>query len=227
MSMQWLRGSVLSGVAGGLLAVAAATPAAAGTLYRWKAADGSIAYADDLKRVPERYRAKAEALTSDGLGSYQRYTPTDTAASRDQAEKLAARLDSLRASNAEAVVVAPPAETAQRTPFTEPSAARGLALQSMQDRVGRRRVLGSDGKYHWVLTQRAQIMDQPAPVLGFNGDPESNAPVVVEQKRVMDSRGVATQHVTIVRQGDKVLNVIEPRELESSSNWPKLSDYER
>jgi len=226
MSMQRRYGWVLGMTAGGLLAAAA--PATAGTLYRWKAADGSLAFTDDLKRVPERYRDKVETLTSEGLGDYQRYTPTDAAATQAYREQLGERLDALREWNARSDVEAPvPQPVARPTARTESSGVDGVALQSLEDRVGRRRVLGSDGKYHWVLTQRNQVVDRPAPVVGLHRDPESDAPVVMEQKRVMARNGIATRHVTVVRQGDKVLSVIAPRNLDSSIDFPREADLER
>jgi len=224
MSTRQRYGSVFCMAAGALLAAVA--PAAAGTIYRWKAADGSIAYADDLKRVPERYREHVETLTTEGLGDYKRYTPTDPAASREYRQQLAERLDSLREWNARSDATAPlPAAAA--APAPSPGGVSGIALQSLDDRVGRRRVLGSDGNYHWVTTQSNQLIDRATPVVGLNRDPQSDAPVVMEQRRVMDSRGIATQHVTVVRQGDKVLSVIAPRDLDSSIDFPRRSDLER
>jgi hypothetical protein len=219
-------GSVFCVAAGVLLAAAA--PAAAGTIYRWKAADGSIAYADDLKRVPERYREHVETLTSGGLGDYKRYTPTDSAASREYRQQLAERLDSLREWNARSDATAPlPPVAAAPAAQPSPAGVSGIALQSLDDRVGRRRVLGADGSYHWVTTQSNQLIDRATPVVGLDRDPQSDAPVVMEQRRVMDSRGIATQHVTVVRQGDKVLSVIAPRDLDSSIDFPRRSDLER
>jgi len=83
------------------LGLGLATPALAETVYRYKTADGHWAYADDLKRVPERYRAQAKAEATGSLSTYSRYTPTDAAGTQAQQEALAARLERLRALNAQ------------------------------------------------------------------------------------------------------------------------------
>lgn len=44
--------------------------------FRWITVDGTVAFADDLKRVPERYRASAERVEFEhGLDGYARFTP--------------------------------------------------------------------------------------------------------------------------------------------------------
>lgn len=88
------------------LAGTLAGPAAAGTLYKWTGADGSVAFTDDAKRVPERYRAQAEKIETSGLDRYSRYTPTDAAAHRAHGERLNARLERLREERAAGEVAA-------------------------------------------------------------------------------------------------------------------------
>ena len=77
-----------------------ALPGTAGTLYKWVAEDGTVAFSDDIERVPERYRAKVEARETKGLGDFERFSPTDDAAQAEYRERLAARLERLRALNA-------------------------------------------------------------------------------------------------------------------------------
>lgn len=44
--------------------------------FRWVTVDGTVSFTDDLKRVPERYRASAERVEfEDGLDGYARFTP--------------------------------------------------------------------------------------------------------------------------------------------------------
>ena len=83
-----------------LLTAGLAAPSVAGTLYKWTGADGSVSFADDLERVPERHRAGAEKIEASGLGRYARYTPTDGAAQRSHRERLDARLEKLREARA-------------------------------------------------------------------------------------------------------------------------------
>jgi hypothetical protein len=77
-----------------------ATPALSETLYRWKTDDGSVGYADDLKRVPERFRKSAEAIATGSLATYSRFTQTDPEADKAQAANVADRLQRLRELNA-------------------------------------------------------------------------------------------------------------------------------
>lgn len=88
--------------AGQLALAAGAGVAGAGTLYSWETEDGTVAYADDWKRVPERYRATAEKRQSESLDGYARYTPQPAAASAEYAARLSARLDHLAKLNAPA-----------------------------------------------------------------------------------------------------------------------------
>jgi hypothetical protein len=217
MSMRWLRGSLFGLAAGGAL-LAAATPAAAGTMYRWKSDDGSISYTEDLKRVPERYRAKAEEITTDGLASYPRFTPTDATASKEYNEKLTARLDALRAWNAQTDPMAPRASLAP--------ASAGHPVSAIQlNTASRRRVQDETGDYHWTATQG--IDSNPVPTVAFDADPNDPHPVVVERKRMIADGNVATELVTVVRQGDRVLSVIRPEHKESGTIWPRIDDVER
>lgn len=226
MSMRTLSMRVLgwSAVAGSLLVGSAA---GAGTLYRWTTESGSVAYADDLKRVPERYRDRVDTVTSEALADYGRLTPTDPVASQEYADRLAERLEGLREAAAEAEGdYAAGERLAAREPAPERSnGVSGLALQSTRETVGRRRVLGSDGRWHWVRTTRSQIVDAPTPTLSVDRDPDGG-PVVVEKLRVIDDDGF-TRHVTVVRQGDRVLNVIKGRQNHGSSDFPRESDLER
>ena len=87
-------------VAGIVLLAALATPALAGTLYKWAAEDGSVSFTDDPKRVPERYRSQVETIQTGGLEAYERFTPTDPAAVANHRAHLAARLERLRGNQA-------------------------------------------------------------------------------------------------------------------------------
>ena len=102
--------SKLISLAGIILLAALATPAAAGTLYKWTAEDDSVSFTDDPKRIPERYRSRVETIEAGGLEAYRRYTPDDPDAVASYRARLAARLERLRESNApQAYRVAPAA----------------------------------------------------------------------------------------------------------------------
>lgn len=207
----------------GLVAVSAAPAAEAGTMYRWETENGTLAYADDVKRIPERYRAQAEALAAESLDGYSRFTPTDSQAQDEHADRLADRLDGLREQTDDGA----PADGAIEgfaAPMRE-HAVEGIALQSVREQVGRRRVNTSDGP-RWRRTTRPQTVDSPIPVIGVSPDPDSDEPVIVERVRARSGDSLVTRHITVVRQGDRVLSVIKPRSRHSSSDWPTEADLE-
>jgi hypothetical protein len=174
-------------VAGIALLAALATPAVAGTLFKWTAEDGSVAFTDDPKRVPERYRSQVKTIETGGLDTYERFTPSDSAQQSDQQKRLQERLERLRALNRPAPTIAVPApgvqpyliiKTDERTALTIPNGAQG------------------------------------------------EAPVVVEEMRVRDPNSIATRHVTVVRQGDRVLSVVKPASPAQSVDPPSEAEFE-
>jgi len=76
-----------------------AGPALAAELYRWTTDEGTIAYTDDAKRIPERYRKVAKKISTGSLQDYSRYTP-DRSSTKYSGVALNERLDRLRAANA-------------------------------------------------------------------------------------------------------------------------------
>jgi hypothetical protein len=65
-----MRIILTAAVAAALLAPAAAFA----DLYRYETEQGTVAFTDDLERVPARYRASADRLESRELASYSRLT---------------------------------------------------------------------------------------------------------------------------------------------------------
>jgi hypothetical protein len=91
---------LLLSLTGSLLTVALAGAAVAGPAYRWTAADGSVAFSDELKKIPSQYRASAERVGTRNLSDYPRYTPAESGAARsDRAAALALRVERLREIN--------------------------------------------------------------------------------------------------------------------------------
>jgi hypothetical protein len=109
--------SKLISAAGIILLAAVATPVGAGTLYKWTAEDDSVAFTDDPKRIPERYRSQVETIESQGLETYTRLTPEDPSAVASHRERLAARLERLRERSAREETVA--ARAAAAAPVAE------------------------------------------------------------------------------------------------------------
>jgi len=73
--------------------------ATAEEVYSWRTQDGGYAFSDDEKAIPPRYRDQVEVRRMDGLEGYQRFTPKDDQATHRYEERLAARLEHLRALN--------------------------------------------------------------------------------------------------------------------------------
>lgn len=211
--------SLLGGLAVAGLALAPAG-AQARTLYRWTTDDGGIAFADDAKRIPERYRERAEQITTEGLSGYARFTPTDAAASQRYADRLAERVETLRAAAAEeAAVAAQPVAGAPAHPL------EGIALQSVRQTSGRRLVQTPNGPA-WRRTSSLQRVDAPVPLLGVNPDPDSDEPIIVERVRARADDSLVTRHVTVVRQGDRVLSIIKPRARQHPLDWASEEDLD-
>ena len=97
-----------------VLACLLAVPAAAGELYSWRTENGAYAFTDDEKSIPARYREGAERRSTAALDSYERFTPEDSAAKQHYADALEARLERLRAFNADRAVGPTVATSASR-----------------------------------------------------------------------------------------------------------------
>lgn len=98
-----LRTNLVNPLGAGLvmgLALALAAPAGAGEIYAWRTDDGGYAFADDLRRVPERYRERVEVRQGASVREHERFTPTDDAAMDRYAAGLERRLQDLRRTNA-------------------------------------------------------------------------------------------------------------------------------
>jgi len=85
--------------------------ASAEEIYTWRTQDGGYAFTDDAKAIPPRYRDRVEVRRAEGLEGYRRFTPKDDPATHRYEERLAARLEHLRALNAQ-----PPAGSAATAP---------------------------------------------------------------------------------------------------------------
>ena len=88
----------LAAVTGALIGfgLSTATPAAAGDIYSWKAGDGHVAFTDNPKNIPARYRDQVQVRETEGIEDYARFTGDDTADSDGYSEQLADRLEYLR-----------------------------------------------------------------------------------------------------------------------------------
>lgn len=216
----WTAVRRVSGAAVAVGVIAAAAPRAQaeeGALYRWETADGTIAFTDDPKRVPERYRDDATAIERSVLTEYGRYTATDAQANQSQAERLAERLAALRAAN-EADEVA---EAELPAVSAAPSHAPAPVTRDI-DR--RRRFVRPDGSSYYRYYSNRTTVDAPGAMLPV--DPNDPNPVVTEKRRVRVPGQPFTQTVTVTRQGDRVLSVVKPRSHHHDIYFEELSDLE-
>ena len=85
------------------LSLSLASPVVAGTIYSWKTEDGDVAFADNAKNVPARYRDAATTRASADLSEYPKYTSKHAEGTSLYEKQLAERVERLRRINAEAV----------------------------------------------------------------------------------------------------------------------------
>ncbi|MCA9511229.1 MAG: DUF4124 domain-containing protein [Myxococcota bacterium] len=95
------RNRLVRALLGAPLLAALAAPAFAGTVYSWVTEDGTYAFADTLKRVPNRYRDQVTTRQLGRLTSYERWTPSNLRVKGDHTDRLASNLERLREVNAE------------------------------------------------------------------------------------------------------------------------------
>ncbi len=170
----------------GVLALALAAPASAGTVFGWTTEEGIEAYTNDPKRIPERYKESArKTVMRDGLESYARYTPRDSASDVTYADRLYARVAHLRALNGY------------------------LDAKTRADRT--------TPPGHETVLRLSRGVSVNVPSNAGRGQ----EPLVVDRHRVRAPNRSVTRHVTVVRQGDRVVSVVRPM---SSSNPLKHID---
>jgi hypothetical protein len=179
------------------LTLAVAAPAGAGTVYRWRTDDGTLAYTNIQKQIPERYRAKAEVVQLGSLHSYKRYTPQGAAGTQSHARAVSDNLARLRALNASLDREEMLARRGAMGPGARPPA-RG-ALGGV--------LVGPDGSTSYYL-----------------GGHPSHEPVVVEQVRYRVPDSEATRIDTIVRQGDRTILVVKPQKNQVGLDSEQLPD---
>ena len=200
-----------------LVFAATGAPVHAEQLYRWESSDGTVSFTDDAKRVPDRYRERAEQIDTNALAGYGRYTPTDRAATEAYAERLNARLETLRAFNED---TGAPIDAAAPGPVATPT-----QIVNRPRRIERRRpYLAQDGSIRYRYSSYAGPELTTTPSLPV--DPNDPTPVVTEQKRVRVPGQPITQTVTVTRQGDRVLSVAVPESNYHTLDFGDLSDYE-
>lgn len=158
-----------------------ATPVIAGTVYSWKTEDGTISYADDKKRIPLMYRDSAKKQSTGKLENYGQFTESE---SRDPDSAYAERLNA-RLDSLRGAATASAAQPGQAVaPAPHP-----IAVSTGGSRYGRGATIIPVGE----------------------ATPGSSEPIVIEEKRVYPEDSNATRHVTVIKQGDRVISVQKDR----------------
>lgn len=188
--IRWISGGV--GIA---LVALTALPASAGTAYRYTAADGSVAFTDDLERVPDRHRADTKAIQTGSLSGYSRLTPAKVGAGEEQAEKAYARLERLR----------------------ELRASRAREQAFMTASAGGGPVAGKITGFEATVEVNGATIRLPAGGSGGDG------PLIVEEVRSRPHGRIVTRRSTVIRRGDEILMVVR-REQGSQTNVSDFYD---
>ena len=205
--MVWIRVALVCALVISIGAVPA-DRAEGASAYRWETEDGVLSYTDSRRRIPEQHRDRAERVTLSRLADSPRLTVTDGRAVSDYAKQLDERLDQLRAANRAAADAA-----SRRQPIRETAGIRYTLPRYARRHTGWR-VLRRDGRRTLAFRRDPglRVLDSVVPSLHLRGDAGPGAePVVVARERVRDPNHVTTRTVTVIRQGDRVLAVIEPR----------------
>ena len=95
------RGALAAMVIGVLgLALLLASSSRAGEIYSWTTVDGNVAFTDNTKNIPARYRDQVRVRQSGKVQDYERFTSEDSTRTERYSDQLAKRIEYLRWLNA-------------------------------------------------------------------------------------------------------------------------------
>jgi hypothetical protein len=94
--MRTLNHPMILGLAVAFTLAGQALPATAGSFYRYETENGAVAFTDDVKHIPARYRDAAEPIARRSLDDFERFTPMAASQPASYAARLDGRLDHLR-----------------------------------------------------------------------------------------------------------------------------------
>ncbi|MCP3984716.1 MAG: hypothetical protein GY723_10030 [bacterium] len=175
------------GVGLGLALVAvAALPASAGTAYRYTAADGSLAFTDDLARVPEALRGSTDVVDTKPLTDYSRLSPTHVESDDERITRMQERSERLRKIANEAHLEQLAWAAAREGRQASPASANGVG-----------------GPVQPAIDINGATIRLPAAG-------SADGPIVVEQVRAFRKGKIISQESTVVRQGDEILMIVFP-----------------
>ncbi len=73
--------------------------ARAGEIYSWTTVDGGVAFTDNPKNIPARYRDEVQVRKPVGIADYAQFTSEDSAETARYSDQLAKRVEYLRGMN--------------------------------------------------------------------------------------------------------------------------------
>ncbi len=153
------------------MALILATPAVAGQIYSWHTENGDVAYTDNPKKIPARYRSQVQKRAGARIEDYAKFSSGEPDGTDRYAEQLAKRVEYLRWFNSDR-------DAAAVTP----------------------------GAMNGVATINVHGIDLRLP--GANAD----APIIVENVRVLGDGQITTRHDSVVRQGGRTLAIVRGRQ---------------
>ncbi|MFP6628372.1 MAG: hypothetical protein VCC67_04980 [Myxococcota bacterium] len=89
--------AIFVGMTVAIAIVAIATPSMAHSVYAWTTEEGTAAYTNDPKRIPEKYKDTATHRTLGKLKNYPRLSKSDLRLEKTYSQRVQARLEKLRA----------------------------------------------------------------------------------------------------------------------------------
>jgi len=174
-------------------ALGVAPAAAETTIYHWRTEDGTYAFTDDEKAIPDRYRGQVETRAADGLSDYERYTPSVSSGPPGHGE-----------------AAPPPAPESEATRSAAESR-RLEYLRALNTPQGR---IGDDGSGVQTLTIPTGNGSSPSIDVQTRNDDE---PVVVETIRARPKGSLVTRSDLVVRQGDRIITIVKPQANETNT----------
>lgn len=112
------------------------------------------------------------------------------------------------------------------TPEIEPG--KDVQRDRLNARLARLRAFNAEPRpthrYDMPVTQTVVRMNDRLSLSVPNEATQSSEPVVLEELRVRDPNSITTRHVTVVKQGDRVISVIRPKATNSGAGWAREAD---
>ncbi len=128
-----------------LVGIAIAAPALAGNIYSWRTPTGDVAFTDDIKNVPTRYRDRVETRQTGSLADYARFSAQPAEEADNYASRLNARLEYLQGLNG---------------PATQSDNSQPTTVGTASINIGGVLTLNRDGDRGPVIVERVRVIGE-------------------------------------------------------------------